>query len=411
MQPSLIIKSGPDAGKAIGLDQGVPLVIGREPSAGIYIADQGISRKHCQVEFDGEKLIVTDLKSTNGTIVEGRRIDSCRLEIGGKFRVGASEVEFVDASQPVITGKPKPRRSTGAHTRGLNLGPLVALQNITLGQFSIHDPVASGASGVIFKATDNAHNGITVAVKVLWPEFLKQEEDVKRLVRGVKTMIPIQHPNLVALYGAGKTDGYGWVSMEYVPGKNVAQVLRDDALAGKLEWKIAFDIALQTARALEELHAHDIVHRNLTPRHIIVREPDKVAKLCDHALAKALSGDMAIQLTHGTQRVGEASYMSPEQTFNPDKMDIRSDIYGLGATIYALLAGDPPFVSADNLEMLRLIRGTDPTPLDKIRMGLPEHFTGVIHRMMAKQPENRYETPSNLVEALERVAKFTGMTV
>lgn len=390
--------SGPESGKSIPLKLDKPLIVGRDSTADVRITGDGISRRHFQLETEDNSTILTDLGSTNGTFINGERVERHKLREGDSIRLGPHVFQFAPAA-----AAPPPRSDRATYA----LGPLSGLPGSRFGDFTVGEPVAKGATGVIFRATspDQKH---VVALKVLWPEFLTHDDDLKRLVRAVKVMMPIRHPNLVAVYGAGKTQGFGWVAMELIEGRSVAKMLRDESIASQMDWKTAFNIALQAARALEKLHEHQVVHRNFAPRHILLSR-DGVAKVGDFALAKPLAGNLAIAVSKEGEIIGETAYMSPEQTRGPDAMDIRSDIYGLGATLYAMLAGAPPFSAPNDLDMLKLIRSEMPKPLAKIRFGLPEHLSDLVARMMAKDPANRFDDPAQLILAMNRVGKFMGI--
>src|SRR5262249_41929647 len=153
------------------------------------------------------------------------------------------------------------------------------------------------------------------------------------------TVLPLRHPNLVTLYGAGKTGPHCWMSMEYVAGENMQQVIDRIGIAGMLDWRRAFQVALHVGRALAHAAGQNIVHRNVTPTNILREATSKVVKLGDLMLAKALEGPLARQITRPGELIGDVNYMCPEQTHGTQDLDARSDLYGLGATVYALLTG------------------------------------------------------------------------
>jgi serine/threonine-protein kinase len=193
-------------------------------------------------------------------------------------------------------------------------------------------------------------------VKVLSPQLTADDQQRRRFVRAMKTMIDVRHENLVALYAAGKQGPYCWAAMEYIDGASMADVIDDIGTAGMLEWQDAFRVAVHVGRALEAAHERNIVHRNVTPQNILQRMSDKVVKLGDLMLAKALEGTLAQQVTQPGQLVGDVPYLAPERTIDQAKADIRADIYGLGATLYALLTGRPPFQSDYLPDLLAKIR-------------------------------------------------------
>jgi serine/threonine-protein kinase len=234
---------------------------------------------------------------------------------------------------------------------------------------------------------------------------------MQRFVRAMKTMLPLKHPNLVALLGAGKTGDYCWMAMEYLEGESLTHVIQRIGVAGMLDWRYAMRVGVHIARALEYAHGQQIIHRNIAPPNILVRSSDKVAKLGDLMLAKALEGMLAQQITKPGQLLGDVNYMSPERTHGTQPLDGRSDIYSLGATLYALLTGRPPFADVSLVETITKIRKAEPEEPKKFQMAIPDLFEGAVLKMLEKHPDRRFQKASDLLKDLERVANFQGLTV
>jgi len=214
----------------------------------------------------------------------------------------------------------------------------------------------------------------------------------------------------VEIYGAGKTGQYCWTAMEFVEGESLAQVIQRIGVAGLLDWRDAVRVAIHVARALEYAQERQIIHRNITPNNILVRSSDKLTKLADMMLAKALEGTLAETITRPGELIGDISYMSPERTKGSlAEVDGRSDVYSLGATLYALLTGRPPFVGDSLTDTVRKIRQAEPEKPKKYQLSIPDQFEGVVLKMLAKRPEDRYQTAAELLKELERVAKFQGV--
>ncbi|HXG11732.1 MAG TPA: serine/threonine-protein kinase [Gemmataceae bacterium] len=219
------------------------------------------------------------------------------------------------------------------------------------------------------------------------------------------------HPNLVTVYGAGKSGPYCWVSMELVEGESLTEVIRRIGVAGMLDWRHAYRVAVHIARALDYAHGNNMIHRNITPANILIRAEDKVAKLGDLMLAKALEGTLAYQITRPGELVGDVNYMSPERTRSQSaEVDSRSDLFSLGATVYALLTGKPPFAGQTLVETVSKIRNAEPVRPTKVQLSIPGLFEGVVLRLLAKRPEERYQTAAELLDELERVGRYTGAT-
>jgi tRNA A-37 threonylcarbamoyl transferase component Bud32 len=297
-------------------------------------------------------------------------------------------------------------------------GPLKVLPGERLGELSgsalshylAGVVLARGKSGVLFRARDFKYQR-DAALKVLKPEFARNEAEVQRFIRSMKTMMPLRHPNLVTLYGAGKKGPYCWVAMEYIEGESLSQVIQRIGVANMLDWRHAFRIAVHIGRALQFAHGRHIIHRNMTPQNVLIRTADRVALLGDLMLAKAIEGGMAQQITQSNEMLGDMRYLSPEQTFGPDQMDERSDIYSLGALLYASLTGQPPFEGGNLIETITKIRQAPVVMPKKYQMSIPDAFQAIILRMLAKRPEDRYQTAEDLLLELERVGRYQGLVV
>jgi serine/threonine protein kinase len=223
---------------------------------------------------------------------------------------------------------------------------------------------------LVFQALDYK-DGSAVALKVLWPSSSNNQER-RRFVRTVKTLVGLKHPNLVSCRTAGKTGPYCWLAMEYTEGENLEDLIQRVGVSGMLDWPTAFHIAAHLASALEYAHGQGIIHRNLTPRNVLLQKSNKVAKLGDLMLAKALEGGLAEQLTRPGEILGDLRYMAPERTRGAEHVDARSDLYGLGALVYALLTGRPPFDGTTLLEKLLKICTEAPVPPRKCHLAVPE---------------------------------------
>lgn len=277
-------------------------------------------------------------------------------------------------------------------------------------EYHLESILAKGSTGMVFKARDT-HKDRIVAVKVLAPEFARTEEQRQRFLRAMETMLPVKHENIVELYRAGKKGLYCWAAMEYVDGESMTQVIQRFGAAGMLDWRESYRVAVHIGRALEAAEEHKIIHRNVTPPNILRRKRDKLTKLGDLVLAKALEGTLAWQITGPGQLIGDVAYMSPERTREGADLDCRSDIYGLGATCYALLTGRPPFEARSLPEMVKKIREEKPVPPTKYQLSIPGLFVDVVMQMLAKRPDERYPTPTALLQHLARVGKYENFQI
>jgi serine/threonine protein kinase len=406
MLKQLVVIAGPDRGRAFPLKPGDTLLVGRSKATETRLTDPHVSRVHCQVEVEGDRVVVIDHESGGGTFVNGKKVTRQELQVGDVVKIGDTELRFQgEGTSEQTTVKPTAGKASVSPAERLT-----DLSGKTLLQFEVGPVLAKGQTAVVFRARDTKEER-EVALKVLGPDFSENDAEVQRFIRAMKTMLPLRHPNLVTLYGAGKTGRYCWIAMEYVEGESATEMIQRIGTAGMLDWRNALRVAIHIARALDFAHGQQIIHRNVTPQNILVRASDKVTKLGDLMLAKALEGSLAQQITSPGELLGDVHYMSPERTRDTEQVDGRSDIYGLGATVYALLTGRPPF-EGDNLpDTIGKIRRSEPVKPKKYQLSIPDLFEGTVLRMLAKRPEDRFQTAAALLTDLERVAKFQGLSV
>lgn len=405
MVKQLVVIAGPDKGRAFPLTPGDTLLVGRSQATQTRLTDGHVSRVHCEVQVEGEHVLVLDSNSTGGTFINGKRVTQQQLQHGDIIQVGDTQLRFQDGDS---AGETTVAPAGAASAMPQAASALAELTGQTLAHYVIGPVIAQGRSGVVFRAQDTKDNR-TVALKVLRPEFSKSEDEMQRFVRAMKTMLPLRHENLVALFGAGKTGVYCWMAMEHIEGESLTQVIQRLGVAGMLDWQSALRVAIHLGRALDFAHEQNIIHRNVAPPNILVRQSDKSTKLGDLMLAKALEGTLAEQITRPGEIVGEVNYMAPERTRGTGGVDGRADIYGLGATVYALLTGRPPCVGGTLIETITKIRQTESEKPRKFQMSIPAQFEGAVLKMLAKRPEDRYQSAGEMLADLEKTAKFQGL--
>jgi serine/threonine protein kinase len=323
--------------------------------------------------------------------------------------MGDSKVRYVVEASPDETTlarglqNPPPPKS----------GATPALKDLVGQQFAdyrLDEIITMGHSAMVFLGTDTKKNR-RVAVKVLTPDLSRSEEQKERFVRAMKTMLPIKHPNIVRLYNAGKKGPFCWAAMEYIDGESLISVIDRIGVEGMLDWRDVWRVAMHVGSALAEAYDHQIIHRNVTPTNIMRRKSDKVSVLGDLMLAKGLQGALAQQVTQPGQLIGDLPYMSPERTHSDAEVDCRSDLYGLGATLYALLTGRPP-VDGEVLPILvKNVREQIPESPKKYQLAVNDLFADAVMKLLEKRPEDRYQTPGALLKDLERIGKFNGLSV
>jgi serine/threonine protein kinase len=380
--------------------------LGRGSASDTQIDDPRVSRIHCRVEVQQDRVVLIDEGGSGGTLVADVAIERHVLRPGDVFQIGDTHIVYESGGDD---GQSTLAPCAGAQAPEAR--PTAPLQNLvgqTLGDYQLTEIIAAGSSGMVFKGTGIQDQRV-VAIKVLTPDPRNQEEQKDRFVRAMKTMIPVRHENIVRLVNAGKKGPYCWAAMEYVDGESLAQVIDRIGIRGMLGWQDVWRVAVHIGRALQAAGELSIVHRNLTPTNILRRRADGVCLLGDLMLAKALEGAQARQLTAPGQLIGDVAYMSPERTRDSRDIDGRADIYALGGTLYALLTGHPPFESHSLTELIRQVRSDPPAEPRKYQMAISEAFQDVVVRMLAKRPADRYQTPAQLLADLARIGKFAGL--
>jgi serine/threonine protein kinase len=399
----LVVIAGPDKGRVFPLEIDDWLLLGRSRAAEGKLNDLHVSKIHCKVECKADGVFVIDQESTGGTFVNGARVTEQLLHPGDVIRLGETQLRLQDATAPLGDEAEGKTLALPAAAQPARTGPpdlAAELPGKALSHYRLGPPIAAGRTGVVFHAQDG-RDGSKVAVKVLAPEFIHNDEDVQRFVRAMRTMLPLRHPNLVAVYGAGKAGPYCWSAMEYVEGESLAQLLDHAGPGGVLDWRRALRYATHVARGLDYAHRNSVVHRNLTPHNVLVRRSDEVAKLGDLMLAKALGGMWAETITRPGEVVGEVHYLSPEGTGGGAEVDARSDLFSLGALAYALLSGRPPFEGDSTVDILLCIREQEPVRPTQYQPAVPGPFEAIVLKLLQKRPQDRFQTAAEVVRELE----------
>ena len=286
-----------------------------------------------------------------------------------------------------------------AHIYQANELPLV------LGSYLIEDKIAAGGMGRVYKGR---HRRIdrTIAIKLLPPETVKSPKAIKRFYREARAAARLNHPNIVRAYDMDEHQGIHYLVMEYVPGKDLASIVKQD---GPLEFGLVTNCILQAAEGLAYAHDQGIIHRDIKPANLLVtrRGPghdEPIIKILDMGLARistAAGIDDDSVLTRTGQVMGSVDYMSPEQATDTRTADQRSDVYSLGCTLYVLLTGKLPFYEKSVLKRVLAHREKPVPDARELRPEIPSYLAELCQRMMAKRPEERPQSMSEVIESLQ----------
>ena len=269
-------------------------------------------------------------------------------------------------------------------------------------QFTVESFIAEGAMGMVFTAYDSMLARV-VALKLIPKnsknatdtEALHREEARKRLIHEAKTAGNLVHPNIVTIHSYGETDEFQYICMEYIQGKTLSQILKE---RGAIPVDEVIPILEQILLALETAYKAGIVHRDIKPSNIMITEDNRV-KVMDFGIAKLPS----LSLTVTGMVLGTPFYMSPEQ-ISGKKVDIRSDIFSLGALFYELVTGEKPFEAENTATLVYKIVQTDPIPPNIVNVNIPQAVARVIFRAMAKDPSQRYQKPAEMLMDVKALA-------
>src|SRR5947209_2661653 len=268
----------------------------------------------------------------------------------------------------------------------------------TVDDFKVLRRLGQGGMGQVYLA-EQVSLRRKVALKVLKPELAANEISLKRFESEALNVAQATHANIVQVYAVSLGKGLRYMALEYVEGLNLREYL---AKKGPPTVPLALSIMRQVAAALVEAAEHSIVHRDIKPENILLTRKGQV-KVADFGLARCFAPDQqAVNLTQSGVTMGTPLYMSPEQV-QGHATDSRTDIYSFGVTCYHMMAGEPPFRGDTPFEVALQHVQTEAKPLAEIRPDLPPGLCAIIHKMMAKEPANRYQTARDLLQDIVRL--------
>jgi hypothetical protein len=434
MRVRLRFRNGPHQGHVLEFEAPRTIVLGRSSQVDVQVYDERISRRHCAIRIEHEKARIKDMKSGNGTFVNGVEVRETALADGDLLLLGRTEVEItivpaterLASADATVPWGPAPKTFSARQTtadqpfatcafcqnpippdqleratehRGRYLCPRCA-PRIEVPGYDIERPLGEGAMGVVYLARCQRRN-IHCALKVLKTRGELSQEDRARFIREASTTAELDHKNIVKVIDLGEAPPYLFYVMEYIQGRSVKAIIKEH---GPLALPHALRIAGQVAAAIDHAHKHNIVHRDIKPENILVQN-DGLAKLTDFGLAKNIMTAGVSNLTRPGDGLGTLPFMPPEQIENALYADNRSDIYSFGATVYNMLTGQPPFKGRTTLEYFKRIREEMPTPIGRFRKDVPRVIQVMIDKCLAKKQQDRYQQISDILAMLQQFAK------
>jgi len=274
---------------------------------------------------------------------------------------------------------------------------LAGQTNFFLGNYVLLELLGRGGMGTVYLARHTTMNR-EVALKIVSKRLGKDPASVERFLSEARASAVLDHPNIVRAYDVGKESDRFYIVMEYVPGHDLDELVELD---GPMPVEVAVDCIRQAAEGLAHAHSRNMVHCDIKPSNLLVSDQG-VVKILDMGMARLMSDDGTASGTNQTDRpvLGTVDYMAPEQAVRGPKFDHRADIYSLGCTLYFLLTGRPPFDGGSLTQRILKHQTLPPPDVREVRPDVPADLAEICMRMMAKDPDARYQTVREVAERL-----------
>lgn len=268
---------------------------------------------------------------------------------------------------------------------------------VVLGQYELVDVLGQGGMSVVYQGRHHLTDQ-QVALKILPPELAAHSQVKSRFLEEAKALAQLDHPNIVHLYNFGQENGSFVLAMQFVVGKTWERLIVE---SGRLSWQLTTRIAIDVLRALEYAHGRGIIHRDMKPSNVLVRDLDGAATVMDFGIAKMTTSS---RLTATGQTMGTVRYMSPEQV-RGQEVDATTDLYSLGATIYESILGETPFDGSTHFEIMSKHLTDAPVPPSQRGVELPHALEEGILRCLAKKPAERIPSAREVRKLFEAVLR------
>jgi serine/threonine protein kinase len=421
----LVLELVGDTRAPVELPRAGALSIGSSKAhADMLIEGQGVADVHCAIKrIKGGGWALQDLGSEFGTFVNGEKVQLRRLEVGDQLLVGSRRLRVVDPEQPAAPVKsapppplppkvetpppqPAPAPQPAPPARPATLGetsPRLRTAETSAGGFAatqvkgyrVERALGRGGMGEVYLAVQESLDR-KVALKVLATKLAADADFVRRFQAEARAAAALNHPTVVTVHDVWEENGRHFLSMEFMDKGNLeTRVARD----GKITAAEALDILSDAAKALVYAEMRGIVHRDIKPANLMQNSAG-ATKLADLGLATHLEAEATE--SDNKKIYGTPHFISPEQA-RGEKVDCRSDLYSLGATVYRLLSGHTPFEGATTRDILRGHFFEEPKPLAELAPDVPPDLARIVHRLLKKKPDERFLSAGVLLQEVERL--------
>ena len=330
-------------------------------------------------------------------------MDSARPRTGSDSARDGSDAGAAGDSPTVVRGSSASSRRASAASRTAPPPPMPRPGDV-IDTFALEEAIGAGGMGAVFRARDGQLDR-QVALKLLPPDQADDPEVVARFYQEGRAAAQLDHENIARVHSLGQDGIYHYIVFEFIEGTNLRQRVdeRGPSTVGE-----AVDVTLQIAQALVHAAERGVVHRDIKPSNIIIT-PQGRAKLVDMGLARRFERRTDRGLTQTGMTLGTFDYISPEQARDPRDVDVRSDLYSLGCTLYHMLTGQPPFPGGTVLQKLIQHQEEDPPDVRSLNPSVPPALARVLDKLMAKDRDRRHQSPEQLVRDLLVAAGQAGI--
>lgn len=404
--PAIVLQvtAGPQAGDELRFSDHQTCVVGRSGKAQIRLSDsRRFSRFHCRLEINPPRIVVIDLDSTNGTKVNGRRIQMASLLHGDVVTVGDTSFTVV-----VLAPEANPEHSDISET--ITMSPSIAKDNLNaefhdedlpeIPGYTIERKLGQGAMGAVFLAHRRS-TGDSVAIKVIRPLPDADRVLLDRFRREASIVLRLQHKRIVKCLDFNVAEGnVPYLVMEYVEEIGIQQYLESLQLSERI--RVSAGLIVRLLEGLEYAHSREIVHRDVKPKNILVYQVGRKLqlKLADFGLAKNYIDAGFSNCSASDEFCGTLAYMSPEQIMNCRYAKPACDIYAVGVCLYQLISGRLPYESEHTAKQLALILNQPPTCISEHVSTLSAGLQEIISKSLSRMPSDRFASATAMRQQL-----------
>jgi serine/threonine-protein kinase len=434
MRVTLHVVAGPQTGRDFTFEQHDTFMIGRSEDAQFCLPhDRFFSRHHCILEIAPPACFLRDLGSTNGTFVNGIRVETAHLKHGDRIQGGETVLEVEVAADKTSYSSSKPRSADKTEPSLITVlclncsvpsnaeasRPDAKLSFVCddcreklkknpqpIPNYQMMRVLGQGGMGSVMLARSEK-DGRAVAIKTLLPEVAVSDQSLKRFMREIEIAASLRHQHIVSYIEHGTHNGIVYLVTEYVSGMDASKLAKHRG--GKLNYKEVVKIIEQTLSALDFAHGRGFVHRDIKEQNILVDGdfPNYHAKLTDFGLSKSYKQTGMSGVTMVGDVAGTIAYMPPEQVRDFKEVRPPSDIYAIGMTAYSLLTGAQALDIGANAGIAETVKAIFEKPIIPISArvsNVPANVAAVIETALAKQADNRWRSAGEMREALLRTA-------